>query len=179
VTVGADITFTVTVNNAGPGTSTGVTVVDEIADALTFGLQLISASASQGTCSSRVTSGTLLQTSCGIGSLAASATATVTVVVRPTSGFTGPLANSAYAMPATTDPNLNNNSASTATTVTTGPYPSCHLSYPDFCIPPPPPDLDCGSALIAGRKNFTVLHNVANPDPHGLDGDNDGIGCEA
>lgn len=41
----------------------------------------------------------------------------------------------------------------------------------DFCIPPPPPDLDCGDIP---QKNFTVLP----PDPHNFDGDNDGIGRE-
>lgn len=47
----------------------------------------------------------------------------------------------------------------------------CHASYPDFCIPPPPPDLDCGDLT---QKNFTVLA----PDPHGFDGNNDGVGCQ-
>jgi len=51
------------------------------------------------------------------------------------------------------------------------PQQRCHPSYPDFCIPPPPPDLDCGDFT---QKNFTVRE----PDPHRLDGDNDGIGCE-
>lgn len=49
---------------------------------------------------------------------------------------------------------------------------NCDPSYPDFCIPPPPPDLDCGDIP---QKNFTVLP----PDPHRFDGDNDGIGCES
>jgi len=49
---------------------------------------------------------------------------------------------------------------------------SCSAAYPDFCIPPPPPDLDC--ADVAPHVNFTVL----SPDPHGFDGDNDGVGCE-
>ncbi len=49
---------------------------------------------------------------------------------------------------------------------------NCHASYPDFCIPPPPPDLDCPDI---GRKRFTVLA----PDPHGFDGDHDGVGCES
>lgn len=44
-------------------------------------------------------------------------------------------------------------------------------SYPDVCIPPYPPDLDCGDIPY---KNFRVL----SPDPHGFDRDNDGIGCE-
>jgi hypothetical protein len=51
----------------------------------------------------------------------------------------------------------------------------CDASYPDFCIPPPPPDLNCGSAAIAGRHNFRVLQ----PDPHHFDTDRDGIGCES
>jgi micrococcal nuclease len=48
---------------------------------------------------------------------------------------------------------------------------NCEPSYPDVCIPPPPPDLDCGD--IAFRR-FTVLP----PDPHRFDGDHDGVGCE-
>ncbi|HVE91395.1 MAG TPA: thermonuclease family protein [Actinomycetota bacterium] len=47
----------------------------------------------------------------------------------------------------------------------------CHPSYPDFCIPPPPPDLDCKH--VSG-SNFTVQ----GEDPHGFDGDDDGVGCE-
>lgn len=52
---------------------------------------------------------------------------------------------------------------------------NCHASYPDFCIPPPPPDLDCGDME---RKNFRVRWDVPGPDPHGFDGDEDGLGCE-
>jgi len=48
---------------------------------------------------------------------------------------------------------------------------NCDSSYPDVCIPPWPPDLDCGDIRYA---NFKVLPD----DPHGLDADNDGIGCE-
>lgn len=51
---------------------------------------------------------------------------------------------------------------------------NCHPSYPDFCIPPPPPDLDCRD-IPASRKPFTVLQ----PDPHRFDSDRDGIGCES
>jgi len=53
-----------------------------------------------------------------------------------------------------------------------GCVPSCDPSYPDVCIPSPPPDLDCGDIP---HQNFTVLP----PDPHGFDGDKDGIGCES
>jgi hypothetical protein len=48
---------------------------------------------------------------------------------------------------------------------------NCDPSYPTVCIPPPPPDLDCGDV---NATNFTVKGS----DPHGFDGDNDGIGCE-
>lgn len=49
----------------------------------------------------------------------------------------------------------------------------CDPSYPTVCIPPAPPDLDCGDIP---HRRFTVLA----PDPHGFDGsDDDGIGCES
>ena len=47
----------------------------------------------------------------------------------------------------------------------------CDPSYPDACIPPSPPDLDC--ADVSGRR-FSVLP----PDPHRFDGDGNGVGCE-
>lgn len=52
---------------------------------------------------------------------------------------------------------------------------NCHPSYPDFCIPPPPPDKNCDDFT---QKNFTVRHDVADPDPHRLDGNKDGRACE-
>jgi hypothetical protein len=50
---------------------------------------------------------------------------------------------------------------------------ACDSSYPDDCIPSPPPDLDCGDDGIP--ENFEVLP----PDPHNFDPDNDGVGCES
>ncbi|GEM_PF-1447756 len=47
----------------------------------------------------------------------------------------------------------------------------CDSSYPSVCIPPYPPDLDCGEIQYS---NFRVVQ----PDPHGFDRDIDGIGCE-
>ncbi|MCH6586422.1 MAG: lamin tail domain-containing protein [Thaumarchaeota archaeon] len=52
------------------------------------------------------------------------------------------------------------------------PSSNCDPSYPDVCIPPYPPDLNCGEI---GYSNFRVVGN----DPHGFDRDNDGIGCES
>ena len=48
----------------------------------------------------------------------------------------------------------------------------CDSSYPDACIPPYQPDLNCDDI---SDKNFEVLP----PDPHGFDRDEDGIGCES
>jgi hypothetical protein len=52
---------------------------------------------------------------------------------------------------------------------------NCAPSYPTVCIPPPPPDLNCPDIPY---RNFIVLWNVPDPDPHHFDGDHDGIGCE-
>jgi hypothetical protein len=49
---------------------------------------------------------------------------------------------------------------------------NCESSYPDFCIPPPPPNLNCPDIP---QKRFTV----SGSDPQGFDRDNDGIGCES
>ena len=52
----------------------------------------------------------------------------------------------------------------------------CDPSYPDLCVPPAPPDLDCAYIYGLGFSHITVLP----PDPHGFDGnDNDGVGCES
>ena len=47
----------------------------------------------------------------------------------------------------------------------------CDSSYPDTCIPPPPPILNCDEVEAS---NF----EVQPPDPHHFDADNDGVGCE-
>lgn len=66
--------------------------------------------------------------------------------------------------------------AVTRATISTTPNPgggsgSCDAAYPTVCIPPPPPDLDCGDIT---HRNFTVKA----PDPHRFDNDGDGVGCE-
>jgi PKD repeat protein len=48
----------------------------------------------------------------------------------------------------------------------------CDDSYPDVCISPPPPVLDCSDI---DEEDF----EVRGSDPHGFDDDNDGVGCEA
>lgn len=48
---------------------------------------------------------------------------------------------------------------------------ACDPAYPDACIPPSPPDLDCGDV---SARSFPVLA----PDPHRFDSNGDGVGCE-
>ncbi len=55
---------------------------------------------------------------------------------------------------------------------TSPPSGACHPSYPTVCIPPAPPDLDCPQIP---HRRFTVV----GEDPHGFDGDHDGVGCES
>ena len=47
----------------------------------------------------------------------------------------------------------------------------CDPSYPGVCIPPPPPDLNCGDVSVR-------LFRVVGMDPHEFDRDGDGVGCE-
>lgn len=49
---------------------------------------------------------------------------------------------------------------------------NCDPSYPTVCIPPRPPDLDCGDISYT---DFEVLP----PDPHDFDREGDGLGCES
>lgn len=48
---------------------------------------------------------------------------------------------------------------------------NCDPNYQGACIPSYPPDLDCGDVSAAR------FHSTGN-DPHGFDGDGDGIACE-
>jgi uncharacterized repeat protein (TIGR01451 family) len=53
---------------------------------------------------------------------------------------------------------------------------NCDPHYPGVCIPPLPPDLDCADLPF---RQFRVLHDgPTTPDPHSLDNNFDGIGCQ-
>lgn len=72
----------------------------------------------------------------------------------------------------TTAPSTTAAATSTSATTTLG----CHPAY-GGCIPHHPGDaLNCGD-LPSSQKPVTV--RVISVDPYGLDGDNDGIGCES
>jgi micrococcal nuclease len=50
----------------------------------------------------------------------------------------------------------------------------CDPNYTGACVPPYPPDLDCDDLRTLG---LAPVRSVGG-DPHRLDGDEDGIGCE-
>jgi uncharacterized repeat protein (TIGR01451 family) len=105
VLVNDQLTYTLTVSN---GTSTqhsadGVTVSDPVPSGTTF----VSSSATNGgTCDATVT--------CTFASLAPGASATITIVVTPTSS--GPIKNTASVLATESDPDTSNNTASVTTT---------------------------------------------------------------
>ena len=68
--------------------------------------------------------------------------------------------------------NTTNTTNSNTTVGPMGLHSQCDPSYPDTCISPPPPDLNCDDI---SDKKFAVI----SPDPHGFDRDSDGIGCES
>ncbi len=102
VTLGHNVTYTLTVRNNGPDPASGVSV----ADTLPFTETLVSATPSQGTCSS---------TSCTIGNLASGASATITFVAR--ANAVGSVTNTATVHGNEADPNLANNTAAATNSV--------------------------------------------------------------
>ena len=59
-------------------------------------------------------------------------------------------------------------------TRTPAPSGKCDPNYSGGCVPPPPPDLDCADIRALG---IAPVRSIGS-DPHHLDGDHDGIGCE-
>jgi uncharacterized repeat protein (TIGR01451 family) len=73
VTINTDLTYNITVTNNGPAAATGVFV----GHALSIGVHPVAISSSQGQCSSSI------PVTCALGTLAAGASATITLVVQP------------------------------------------------------------------------------------------------
>lgn len=100
----------------------------------------------------------------------ATVTKTTTLTFTPTSTLTNTPAATVTPLPTFTLRPINTPTIAIPVSggIDTG---NCDPSYPTVCIPPPPPDLDCGDIPY---DNFTVLP----PDPHNFDREGDGLGCE-
>lgn len=110
--------FTITVQNAGPDSAGGVTITDALPD----GLQLDSATPSQGSCEA----GPPL--TCNLGLLEANASASVTVTVTATSSNV--FENTAIVSGQSIDGNNSNNSSTATVTVLSTQGGSCALAAP-------------------------------------------------
>ena len=107
VTVGSNLTFTITVSNAGPDPATTVT----LAGTLPIGATFVSATTSQGTCSGAG------PVNCSLGTIASGASATISIVVTPTAVGTANLTATADA--ADIDTNAANDAGTASATVNT------------------------------------------------------------
>ncbi len=141
VTLGGNVTYVVTVANAGPSTASAVSLVDT----LPAGATVVSIVPSAGTDS--VMNGIA---TASFGDLASGSTATLTIVVAPTAA--GTFADSATVGSPTVDPVGSNNSASATATVV---LPSADLAVTVAATPP--------QVTLGG--NVTYLVTVANAGP--------------
>jgi uncharacterized repeat protein (TIGR01451 family) len=138
--LGSDLTLTIVVTNFGPSFATNVTLVDSLLSAAS----IVSATSSQGSVSISNTS-----VSVSLGTMAPGATATVTIVVRPTS--LGNLEDTASVSATEPDPNTVNNTVTTLTPVN----PAADLSVSIGDSPDPVP--------VGSNLSYTV--SVANHGP--------------
>lgn len=105
VAAGGRLTYTLTARNNGPTAATSVVLTDT----LPAGVTLVSASASQGSCSGSA------PVRCALGSLVQGAEARVAIAI--TAGAAGTITNQARVSAAEPDPDETNNSAQRTTTV--------------------------------------------------------------
>ncbi|WP_194282972.1 DUF11 domain-containing protein [Saccharothrix syringae] len=108
VSLGDNVTYTATVSNAGPDTATGATMSSGQLTGDALGI--VSVTPSQGSCTVNGPN-----VSCALGAIAASASATVTIVGTPAS--TNTISFNFGAGSSVQDPNTSNNSYRVTTTV--------------------------------------------------------------
>ena len=134
-----NITWTIVVTNHGPDADTGVTITDPMPAGNTF----VSATTSQGSC----TGGAIL--TCNLGNMAAGATATITLVTKPSTA--GAQTNTVTVSGNRPETNTGNNQASATVQVTPQVF--------------PPPVVYCVAVsrvtpkqLFVGRKTTLTIH---------------------
>jgi uncharacterized repeat protein (TIGR01451 family) len=113
---GTNLTYTITVSNAGPSTATGVVVKDTIPGQVS----VLSVSAPAGSsCTAGIPGNPLQPLTCTVGNLAVSGSATISVVAAISSNVPNGtvINNNATVSASTADPNNGDNSATAAVTV--------------------------------------------------------------
>ena len=136
-----NITWTIVVTNNGPSAATGVTIADPMPAGNTF----VSASTTQGSC----TGGAILN--CNIGTMAAGASATITLVTTPST--VGAQTNTVTVAGNRPETNTGNNSA-TASVQTVG-----VITPPVFCVAV---SKVTPTQLFVGRKTKLTIHVTQN-----------------
>lgn len=111
----------------------------------------------------------------------ASATASPTAVrTAPVTALTAAPTVVATARPATPAPTPTRTPAPVTPAPPPPPPPTsnCDPSYPDVCIPRGAADYDCAGGTGNGPNYIRGPIRVLPPDPHDLDRDGNGIGCQ-
>jgi uncharacterized repeat protein (TIGR01451 family) len=135
VIVGSTLIYTITVTNYGPSDATGVSLSDDLPEEVT----LSAVTASQGTCSQAD------PITCDLGTMTDGTTATVTIVVTPTT--LGTITNTVSISQTEFDPNMTDNTAEESTTVN-NPVPTTTGLSPD--------------SVVAGSPGFTMIVTGTN-----------------
>jgi uncharacterized repeat protein (TIGR01451 family) len=148
VNAGGDITYTITVNNAGPSFASTVELTDTVPANTTF----VSLSNPGGWTCSAPAPGATGNISCTIASLGlGNAVFTLVVNVDPSTASGASISNAATVTSTTSDPNAGNETGNSATTVAT----SADLSVTKSDSPDP---VDAGANLT-----YTITVNNAGP----------------
>jgi M6 family metalloprotease-like protein/uncharacterized repeat protein (TIGR01451 family) len=172
VSTGGNLTYTLTVKNWGPTSAAGVS----LSDSPPWQVQLQSATSTHGSCA---VNGSVV---CSLGTLAAGATATVTIDAIATAA--GTAAHTLWVSSATSDPNLGNETTTIPTTIT-GVSCTVHgTSGPDVLVGTASSDVICGyggddtlygdgggDLLYGGAGNDTLVGGLDNDYEFGGDGD--------
>ncbi len=157
VQVGNNLTYTITVSNVDPSLSMSATMTD----ILPAGVNFVSATPSQGSCTGTST------VICNLGTIAAGANATVSLVVTPTTA--GTLSNTA-SVPNFEDPTPGNNtdteltavnsSATPPPTATPTPTPTATPTQPPTATPTPTSTPGAQAVNLSTRMRVQTGNNV-------------------